>query len=165
MHEREKSAKWVFAVQHGPMWTRRVERRSRYGMTTELTVLAWGCVLAFVHIILATQAKTRQYGRKWNTGPRDEDLPPPAPIVGRLSRAQANFLETFPLMIAAVLIVSAAGLTGKWTGIGAWVWLGARVAYLPLYAMGVPVVRSLAWVAAIVGMAMVLWPALGALFS
>lgn len=162
MHESAKSAKCVFAVQHAGGWTSRAARFIRYGMTTELTVLAWGCVLALVHIIVAVQVKTRQYGRKWNTGPRDEELPPPAPIVGRLSRAQANFLETFPLMIAAVLIVSAAGLTNKWTGIGAWLWLGARVVYLPLYAMGVPVVRSLAWIVAIVGMVMVLWPALAA---
>jgi len=133
-------------------------------MTTELTVLAWGCVLAFLHIIAATQAKTRQYGRKWNVGPRDEELPPPGPVVGRLMRAQANFFETFPMMIAAVLVVSLAGLTGKGTAIGAILWLVARALYLPLYALGVPVVRSLAWIAALVGIAMVLWPALAAAY-
>ena len=129
-------------------------------MTTELTVLAWGCVLALLHILIATQAKTRQYGRKWNVGPRDEDLPPPGPMVGRLMRAQANYFETFPLMVAAVLIVSAAGLGNATTALGAWIWLGARAAYLPLYALGVPIVRSLAWMAATVGIFMVLWPAL-----
>jgi uncharacterized MAPEG superfamily protein len=84
------------------------------------------------------QVKTRQYGNKWNVGARNEELPPPKPLAGRLARAQANFLEPFPIMIAAVLIVSAAGMTDKWTGIGAWLWLGGRVAYLPLYALGVP---------------------------
>ena len=131
-------------------------------MTTELTVLAWGCVLAVLHIIVATQAKTRQYGRKWNVGPRDEELPPPSPVVGRLVRAQVNFFETFPVMIAAVTIVSLAGLTGKWTAIGAMIWLAARILYLPLYALAVPIARSLAWIAALVGIAMVLWPALAA---
>jgi uncharacterized MAPEG superfamily protein len=134
-------------------------------MTTELTVLAWGCVLAFVHIAAAAQVKTRQYGTKWNMGARDEALPPPAPLVGRLERAQANFYETFPLMIAAVLIVSVAGLSNKWTAIGAWVWLGARIVYLPLYAMGVPVVRTLAWAVSLVGLVMVIWPALRASLS
>jgi uncharacterized MAPEG superfamily protein len=132
-------------------------------MTTELTVLTWGCVLAAVHIFAAVQVKTRQYGNKWNVGARDEELPPPKPLVGRLARAQANFLETFPIMIAAVLIVSAAGVTDKWTGIGAWLWLGGRVAYLPLYALGVPYVRSLAWVVSLAGIVMVLKPALVAL--
>jgi uncharacterized MAPEG superfamily protein len=133
-------------------------------MTTELTVLAWGCILALVHIFAAVQVKTRQYGTKWNMGARDEELPPARPIVGRLARAQANFLETFPVMIAAVLIVVQANLTDSTTALGAWIWLGARVAYLPLYAMGVPVLRSLAWVAGLVGIVMVLKPALATLF-
>ena len=134
-------------------------------MTTELTVLAWGCVLAFVHIMATAQVRTRQYGTKWNMGARDETLPPALPMVGRFERAQANFFETFPLLIAAVLIVSAAGLTTKSTALGAWLWLGARIVYLPLYAAGVPVVRSLVWAASLVGIAMVLWPALGASLS
>jgi uncharacterized MAPEG superfamily protein len=133
-------------------------------MTTELTVLAWGCVLAIVHIMAAAQVKTRQYGTRWNMSARDETLPPALPLVGRLERAQANFLETFPLMIAAVLIVSAADLTNKWTAIGAWLWLGARAVYLPLYATGVPMVRSLAWVASLAGLVMVIWPALRVAF-
>jgi hypothetical protein len=58
-------------------------------MTVELSVLAWGCVLAILHIFIAVRFKTRQYGGKWNRGARDEDLPPPQPIVGRLARAQA----------------------------------------------------------------------------
>ena len=79
-------------------------------MTTELNVLAWGCILALVHIFAAVRVKTRQYGTKWNTGARDEQLPPPQPIVGRLARAQANFFETFPIFAAAALIVGVAGL-------------------------------------------------------
>jgi uncharacterized MAPEG superfamily protein len=129
-------------------------------MTTELTVLAWGCVLALVHVFVAAQAKTRQYGRAWNTGPRDEELPPPTPVVGRLARAQANFFETFPLLIAAVLIVEAAHLNNRWTALGAMIWLVARIVYVPLYALGVPIVRSLAWIAALAGIVMLLWPAL-----
>lgn len=134
-------------------------------MTTELTMLAWGCVLALLHILIAAQAKTRQYGGKWNVGARDEELQPPSPVVGRLMRAQDNFLESFPLMIAAVLIVSVADLRNGNTALGATLWLGARAAYLPLYAFGVPYLRSLAWMAATVGIFMVLWPALAAAFQ
>ena len=133
-------------------------------MTTELTVLAWGCVLALVHVFAAIRAKTRQYGTRWNMGARDEDLPPLSPVAGRLARAQANYFETFPLMIAAVLIVSVADLESPSTATGAWVWLGARIAYLPLYAFGVPFARTGAWIASIVGLGMVLAPALRAAF-
>jgi uncharacterized MAPEG superfamily protein len=139
-----------------------VRARYRFAMTTELIVLAWGCVLALVHILAAAQVKTRQYGAKWNVGARDEELAPPNPIVGRLARAQANFFETFPLMIAAVAIVSIAALGNEKTALGAWLWLGGRLAYLPLYALGIPYLRSLAWGAATAGIVMVLWPALAA---
>lgn len=129
-------------------------------MTTELTVLAWGCVLALVHIFAAAQVRTSQYGTTWNMGARDEELPPARPIVGRLERAQANFFESFPLVIAAILIVQAAGLNSRWTAIGAVVWLVARVAYLPLYALGIPVVRTIVFMASLVGLLMMLKPAL-----
>lgn len=133
-------------------------------MTTELAVLAWGCILALVHVFAAVRVKTRQYGTKWNVGARDETLPPPDPLVGRLARAQANYFETFPIMAAAILIVTVANLTSPWTAIGALLWLGARIVYLPLYGFGVPVVRTFVWAASLAGLLMVLWPALKAGF-
>ena len=134
-------------------------------MNTELSVLAWGCVLALVHVFAAVRVKTRQYGTKWNVGARDEELPPPQPIVGRLARAQANFYETFPVYAAAALIVSVAGLTDRWTQIGALMWIAGRVIYLPLYALGTPYVRSVAWAVSVIGIVLVLKPALAATFA
>jgi len=133
-------------------------------MPIELKILAWGCVLALVHIFAAVRVKTRQYGSTWNMGARDEALPPPQPIVGRLARAQANFFETFPIVAAAILIDAAAGLFDRGTALGAILWLGARVAYLPLYAVGVPVVRTMAFMVSIIGLVLLLWPALVAAF-
>ena len=129
-------------------------------MNTELTILAWGCLLAFVHVFAAVRVKTRQYGVAWNMGVRDEVLPPPQPIVGRLARAQANFFETFPIAASAILIVSLAGLTSRWTGIGAIVWLAARILYLPVYAAGIPRIRTLIFLFSVIGIGMILWPAL-----
>jgi len=129
-------------------------------MTIELSVLAWGCILALLHIFIAVRFKTRQYGTKWNVGARDEELPPPQPIVGRLARAQANFFETFPVMAAGLLIVSAADLESRLTAIGAMLWLGARILYLPVYAAGIPVVRTILFLVSVIGILMVLQPAL-----
>ncbi|WP_114951713.1 MAPEG family protein [Sphingosinicella terrae] len=129
-------------------------------MNIELIVLAWGCVLGVAHIFAAVRVKTRQYGVAWNMGARDETLPPPEPIVGRLARAQANYFETFPIAAAAILIVSIAGLSTSWTEIGALTWLGARILYLPVYAAGIPRIRTLIFLASCVGIAMILWPAL-----
>ena len=134
-------------------------------MTTEIIVLAWGCILALVHIFVAVRFKTRQYGTKWNVGARDEELPAPQPIVGRLARAQVNFFETFPIFAAAALLVGVAGLDDRWTAVGAWLWLAARIAYLPLYALGVPVVRTIAFLVSVAGILLVLRPALSAAFG
>jgi uncharacterized MAPEG superfamily protein len=134
-------------------------------MTTDLTVLAWGCILAFVHIFAAVRVKTRQYGTAWNMGARDEDLPPPEPVVGRLARAQANFFETFPIVAAAVLLVHAAGLNDDKTALGAMLWLAARVAYLPVYAFGIPKLRTAIFMVSVGGIALVLRPALVATFQ
>ncbi len=128
-------------------------------MTTELTVLAWGCLLALVHIFAAGQARTRQYGAKWNMGARDEAVPEPSPLVGRLSRAQANFFETFPVVVAVIAILAISGRANGTSALGAWIWLVGRVVYLPLYAFGVPVVRSLVFTVSFVGLAMMLWVA------
>ena len=129
-------------------------------MAVELKILALGAVLLFIYIFTATRFKTEQYGRKWNVGARDEALPPPNPMSGRTMRAQANFLETFPIAIVALLGVVIANRTSQTTAIGGWIWLGARVVYLPLYAAGVPVIRTVVWTIGMVGLGMVLWPLL-----
>ena len=124
-------------------------------MTTELTYLAWALVLAVVQIFLPAVARTRQYGTRWNAGARDEAVAPPNPIAGRLGRAQANLYETLPLFAIAVLIAAVAHRDGSALTLwGARIYVLGRVAYLPLYAFGVPYVRSLVWNVSLVGLLM-----------
>jgi uncharacterized MAPEG superfamily protein len=129
-------------------------------MPVEIRIAALGALLLFLHIFVATRFKTAQYGRKWNLGSRDEALPEPSAVTGRLMRAQANFQETFPIAIVALLGVVIADKTSQWTALGGWIWLGARVIYLPLYWAGVPVVRTIVWTIALIGLAMVIVPLL-----
>ncbi|NUT01669.1 MAG: hypothetical protein HOP96_11915 [Sphingomonas sp.] len=129
-------------------------------MAVELKILAFGALLLLVHIFAAVHLKTRQYGRNWNVGARDEPLPPLDPVAGRLHRAQVNFQETFPIAIVALLGVVLADRTSAMTALGGWIWLGARLVYLPLYAMGVPVLRTVAFTISVAGLVMVLWPLL-----
>ena len=129
-------------------------------MPIELKILAFGALLLFIYIFIAIRFRTAQYGRQWNVGARDETLPPLDPVPGRLVRAQANFLETFPIAIVALIGVVLANRASQWTALGGWIWLGARVVYLPLYWAGVPVIRTLVWTVSMVGLAMVLWPLL-----
>jgi uncharacterized MAPEG superfamily protein len=129
-------------------------------MAVELKIAALGALLLLVHIFAAVRFKTRQYGTKWNVGARDEALPPLNPVAGRLARAQANFQETFPIAIVALLGVAIADRTSEWTALGGWIWLGARLIYLPLYGFGVPGWRTLAFAISLVGLGMVLSPLL-----
>jgi uncharacterized MAPEG superfamily protein len=108
-------------------------------------------VLGLVHIVLASHAASWQRGYRWTAGPRDEIVPPLTGVAGRLARASQNFAETFPFFAAAILAAHAAGCEGALTLWGAHLYFWARLVYLPLYAFGVPLVRSLAWNVAALG--------------
>lgn len=129
-------------------------------MPVEIKIAALGAVLLFIHVFTATRFKTAQYGRNWNVGARDEALPEANVMTGRTMRAQANFQETFPIAIVALLGVVLASKTSPTTALGGWIWLGARVVYLPLYAAGIRFVRTAIWTVSMIGLAMVLWPLL-----
>jgi len=131
-------------------------------MTPALTVLVWTLILAFVQILLFDFARTGQYGLKWNTSPRDGEMPPLNPVANRLKRAQDNLYETLPLFIAAVLIAHVAGRETANVVLGAQIYFWGRVIYVPLYAFGVPQIRSLVWLVSTAGLIMVVLPLLGA---
>jgi len=125
-------------------------------MTVELRMLAFSIVLGFVHIVLSSHAKSWQYGYRWTAGTREETVPQIGPIAGRLERALQNFLETFPLFAAAVLMAHVANRHDALTYWGAQLYFWARVAYVPLYLFGVPLVRSLVWNVAAAGICLIL---------
>jgi uncharacterized MAPEG superfamily protein len=126
-------------------------------LAIELKLLGAVLILAIVNLLWAAQARTAQYGKDWNMGARDEAMPPLDPLPGRLLRAQANLAETLPLFAAAVLAAGVAGRFGTWTAAGSWLYAAARFVYLPLYAMGVPVVRTLVWMVSLLGLVAVIF--------
>ncbi|MDO6416912.1 MAPEG family protein [Sphingomonas sp. BIUV-7] len=126
-------------------------------MRIEITLLGATLILALIQIMLAGQVRTMQYGTKWNTGARDAEMPPLNPLAGRLVRAQANLFETLPIFIGAVLAAAFANKLGELTAIGAALYFGGRVLYVPLYAAGIPIVRSIVWMVASVGLVLILW--------
>jgi uncharacterized MAPEG superfamily protein len=118
-------------------------------MTFELRILALSVVLGLVQIVLASHAASLQRGYLWT-------VPPLTGIAGRLERALRNFVETFPLFAAAVLIAHVTNTHSWMTEWGVQLYFGARVAYLAVYAAGVFLLRSLVWNVATLGIAMVL---------
>lgn len=124
-------------------------------MSIELWCLWGAAVLGLVHVSAQSFAFKGQAGNAYTVGARDEPLPATG-LAGRFERALRNFLETFPLFAAAILIVHVTDTGGWFSYWGAQVYLGGRVLYLPLYALGVPWLRTFAWNIATAGLVMVL---------
>lgn len=127
-------------------------------MSVELICLAWAVILGLVHILVAGNARTKELGIQWNMGARDGQQKPSSPVTGRLLRAQANFFETFPLFATAVLMVAVTNSFSTYSYWGAILYLIARIIYFPLYAFGIPLIRSVVWLISIAGLLMVLLP-------
>jgi uncharacterized MAPEG superfamily protein len=125
-------------------------------MTTELTLLALAVALGIVQAFLGAETGMGQRPRSWAAGPRDTPMPPLTGVPARLQRAHRNFLETFPLFAAAVIAAHLADRNGELTFWGAQLYFWGRVAYLPLYAFGVYMVRSIAWGVTILGIGLIL---------
>ena len=114
-------------------------------------MLALAVVLGLVQIVAASHSASLQRGYRWTASPRDEPTPPLRGVAGRLDRALRNFLETFPLFVAAVLAAHVSETHNALTEWGARLYLWGRVAYVPLYVAGIPLVRSLVWNVATIG--------------
>ena len=125
-------------------------------MTLELKMLALSIVLGLVQIVLASHAASLQRGYVWTASSRDEGVPALTGVAGRLARALQNFVETFPLFAAAVLITHVAGRHSWITEWGVHLYFWGRIVYLILYAAGVFLLRSLVWNVATLGIALVL---------
>jgi len=116
----------------------------------------WSVVLGLVVIGIAATLGTQQRGLGWNVGARDGIPVPLTGIAARMDRASRNFLETFPFFAVVVLVVIITQHTNASTGLGAQLYFWARVAYVPIYAAGIPYLRTVAWAVSIVGLAKIL---------
>ncbi len=125
-------------------------------MPIEIQMLAWVIVLGLVQVLAGAALMTRQRGLKWNASARDCDPPPLTGVAARMDRALRNFLETFPFFAVAVLAVVLTDNANANTALGAQLYFWARVLYVPLYAAGVPYVRSLVWGVSLFGLLQVL---------
>jgi uncharacterized MAPEG superfamily protein len=126
----------------------------------EIQMLCWSVVLGLVQLVIATSLATKDQGLPYNLSPRD--LPPPSvtPLSARMLRAFGNFRETFVYFAVSVLVVTATAKNSPGSALGAQIYFWSRVIYVPVYAAGIPVARTLIWGVSIVGLMMVLLSAL-----
>jgi uncharacterized MAPEG superfamily protein len=118
-------------------------------------MLTFSVVLGIVQIIAASHAASLQRGYRWTASPREAKVEPLRGVAGRLDRALRNFVETFPLFAAVVLVAQLTGTHDALTEWGSRLYFGGRVSYVLLYAAGVPLIRSLVWNVATIGILLI----------
>lgn len=126
-------------------------------MPIELKFLGWAVVLGLLQLGLAATLSTAQRGPKWNVSARDAEVAPLQGLAGRMDRAWRNFMETFPFFAALAIALVVADRASASTALGAQLYFWSRVVYVPLYAAGVPYLRTLVWVVGIWGLLQMLW--------
>lgn len=120
-------------------------------MTQTLIPLALAGLLHFVQFAVASVMANLDLGSDYTSGSRD--TPPPRemrPVTARMMRAYSNHMEMFPFFAAAVLLITVTAQETTVTAAAAWVYLAARVLYVPAYAFGWNPWRSLVWMIAMV---------------
>ena len=127
----------------------------------ETLYLAASVVLGLATILLYGLLSDIQFGVRWGASARDVPMRSRSLVHERLGRAVANFTETFPLFAAGLVASIALGRTGEATAWGSTLYFWGRLAYVPLYAFGVPWLRSVAWFVAIFGIILVTLPLFG----
>lgn len=128
--------------------------------STEITMLWASALLGVIYLLAAVIPTVLARGLPWAVGPRDEPGAAIGKVAARLDRTWKNFVETFPLFVAAILVEAQVPQDSDLAALGAQLYFWGRVAFLPLYAIGVPYLRTIVWTVALAGIAMVLLAAL-----
>jgi uncharacterized MAPEG superfamily protein len=120
-------------------------------MAPELTALALAGLLQAVQYVLMAVPANLELGKAKTLSPRDPDrlgkplIDQVSPRTGRLFRALNNHFEALILFTLAVTVVTLSSQSTPFTATCAWVYLVARVLYVPAYAFGLVPWRSLIW--------------------
>ena len=116
-------------------------------MNQEVTVLALAGLLQAIQYVLMSVPANLELGTRRTLSARDgraleDDL---SPRTARLFRALNNHFEALILFTLAVVVVTLSGKASAFTAACAWVYLAARILYVPAYAFGLAPWRSLIW--------------------
>ena len=124
-------------------------------MTALLELTVYFTIWTLVSVVLGAAIRNQQWtqeGRDIGLGNRD-NLLEATPMGGRAERAAKNSIEAAVFFVPLALIANAAGLDAE-VMLGAQVAFWARIAYVPIYIMGIKYLRSLVWIVGVVGYGM-----------
>ncbi len=120
---------------------------------SELLCLELSVVLWFAYLFTQILTSRAEFGDAWLFTPRDETPAAKGSACGRAKRALANYIENWLPFVAVDLAMIVTQHTG---GLGATVWVAARLLYLPAYVLGWIYVRTALWGIGLLGLLMML---------
>lgn len=113
---------------------------------TELQILAAYGLLVLVTILLQVLGSMSTLSMGYLMSSRDEPREV-GKMTARIKRALDNSVTAMALFAPAILLLEIQDRTDPASLLAAQVFLIARIIYLPVYALGVPAIRTLAWLA------------------
>ncbi|MDF3351027.1 MAPEG family protein [Sulfitobacter sp. KE34] len=116
-------------------------------MSAELTVLTLAALLQGLQFVLYAVPANRELGPGYTMSARDrEPSRAMSDRTARLGRALDNHFEGLILFGIAVGVVQMSAQNTAFTAACAWVYLIARLLYIPAYALGLRPHRSFIWI-------------------
>lgn len=115
-------------------------------MTPELTALALAALVQFATLGVFGCLVGQQGKLAYQAGNRDTPAPHRGPAA-RAQRALANHTENLILfaVAVAVAVVTLGGEASRLTAVCAWLYVAARILYVPAYVLGLGPLRSVVW--------------------
>jgi uncharacterized MAPEG superfamily protein len=126
-------------------------------MTKTLMIVAELAVINWALIVAASLIKAKAWkpsGLMAAMGNRDGDTDCHG-FPARTDRAARNMLENMVLFTALALVASVGGVTDPQVELGARIFFWARIVYIPIYMIGIPVARTGVWAISIIGMGLI----------
>jgi uncharacterized MAPEG superfamily protein len=124
-------------------------------MSIELTMLVWSAALAVTQMLIAFIATMLEFGQPDLPGGRGK-RPPTDSFSGRAQRASQNMLQSLVPFAALILAAEVANRVNPSTGLGAEVFLGARVAYAIVALIDVTLLQTGVWCVSILATLLIL---------
>ena len=125
-------------------------------MNTELACLAASGVLCLALPLIYLPLYQKQVGTAGLSSNR-EGVADPTGAAGRGLRAHRNLIENLVPFAIAVLVAHVLGISNAMTAAGALVFLVARLIHAVSYFLGITGIRTLAYLAGLVGTALIFY--------
>jgi uncharacterized MAPEG superfamily protein len=126
-------------------------------MTKTLMIVAETAVITWALVLAASLIRAHAWtprGLMATMGNR-EGAHDPQGFAARTDRAAKNMLENLVLFTALALAATAGGVTDPHVELGARIFFWARIAYIPIYMLGLPYVRTIVWAISVAGMGII----------